>query len=68
MIDKTKTMINDFGTERIRLLNNPFRTILENAIPLEMKVLISCFDNFSVNKFVSIFQEKKRNKKHKYIF
>ena len=66
MVDQCKTLVSNYAADRIRLLKNPFRTIIENVIPLETKVLIACIDSLSVQKFVAIFKDKKRVRKQKY--
>lgn len=66
VVGQAKTLIGNCSTDRIRLLKSPFRTIIENVVPLETKVLIACIDSLTAQKFVAIFKDKKRVRKQKY--
>lgn len=54
MIKNIKLTIGNFGTDRVKLIKEAFRLIIDNVVPLDTKTTIACFDKISVKKWISL--------------
>lgn len=66
MIKNIKLTIGNFGTDRVKLIKEAFRIIIDNVVPLDTKTTITCFDKVSVKKWISLAKAQSTITKNKY--
>jgi len=63
MLEQLRDSIGPYGTERVAFLKEQFQNIIKNAIPFEIKCILTTFDNIPLHKFLKI-KKSQRNKKY----
>ena len=58
MIAQIRESIGTFGTERVRLLKNAFKVIIDNVIPLGVKSYLALFNQDDPSKLVKNYKQK----------
>lgn len=66
MIDDARERIGNYGSMRVDLIKNAFKTIIDNIVCGETKAIIAILNHMPVRKWVAISKENKRTKKDKY--
>lgn len=61
LIQQNKEIVGIYGTARIAFLKQQFRKIVENILPIQLKVFLHQFDNFKIEEWVKLKDAKKKD-------
>lgn len=57
LLARSFDLVGPCGTERIKILKNAFKSILNNALPVDFKVILQCVRTNSIDEMVQIAQQ-----------
>jgi hypothetical protein len=57
MLDQTLELVGPYGSERINAIQKSFKIIIDNSLPLHMKIILRCMNDKSNEEMIDIARE-----------
>lgn len=68
MFAQSRDVMGLFGSERIKTLKQAFRTIIDNALPLELRSILGVFNEVKPSKLIKLMKDaNKYNTTYKFM-